>query len=221
MKKFTLIDLLALLICLLPLGYLLYVYPTLPAIVPLHFGADGKPNGFGTKGQLFMVQGVLVGVAFLLYLLMKFLPSIDPKKQVKNGEKTFQKLGLGLTIFLAALSIIITFATIDKQFRIDKFMFPLMGLLFVFLGNLMYSIKPNYFAGVRTPWTLENEDNWRATHRLAGKVWVAGGLIVTVATLVFPAPVSTFIFIPAILIMSFIPVIYSYIYFKQHQPKNL
>ncbi|WP_428328956.1 SdpI family protein [Mucilaginibacter sp.] len=219
MKKFTLVDLLALLIGLIPIGYLLYVYASLPAIVPMHYGADGTPNAFGPKSELFIVQSILTGTSFLLYLLMKFLPSIDPKKQVKNGEKTFQKLGLGLIIFLAALSICITFATINKSFKIDKLILPLIGFLFVFLGNLMYNIKPNYFAGVRTPWTLEDEGNWRATHRLAGKVWVTGGIIITVAMLLLPSPAATFVFLPCILVMSFIPIVYSYIYFKKHQIK--
>jgi uncharacterized membrane protein len=220
MKKITLIDLLALLICLLPLGYLVHVYPTLPAIVPLHFGADGKPNGFGSKSQLFLLLCILNGVSLLLYLLMKFLPSIDPKKQVKTGETTFLKLGIGLIIFFAALSIVIITATINHKFRVDKLLLPMIGLLFVFLGNLMYNIKPNYFAGVRTPWTLEDEGNWRATHRLASKIWVVGGLIITVAMLLLPAPISTFVFTPSVLVMAFMPIIYSYIYFKQHQPKD-
>ena len=60
------------------------------------------------------------------------------------------------------------------------------GLLFAFMGNLMHNIKPNYFAGVRTPWTLEDPDTWRATHRLAGKLWFGGGIFVTIAVLVLP-----------------------------------
>ncbi|SHN11354.1 SdpI family protein [Mucilaginibacter sp. OK098] len=220
MKKFTLIDLVALVIGLLPFCYLAYVYSSLPLIVPLHFGADGKPNGFGPKGELVFLQAVLTGISFLVYLLMKFLPSIDPKKQVKIGEQTFRKLGLGIVVFIAALCLCIIFAAINKKFMIDKLMFPLIGLLFVFLGNLMYNIKPNYFAGVRTPWTLEDEGNWRATHRLAGKVWVIGGIIITVAMLLLPSPASTLVFTPGIIGMALIPVIYSYVYFKQHQPKN-
>lgn len=96
MKKFALIDLLALVIALVPLGYLEVVYSSLPAIVPMHYGVDGKPNGFGPKSELFILQAILIGTSVLIYLLMKFLSSIDPKKQVKAGEQTFQKLGMGI-----------------------------------------------------------------------------------------------------------------------------
>ena len=220
MKKFTLTDLGALIIGLLPFCYLAYVYSSLPPIVPLHYGADGKPNGFGPKSELVLLQAFLTGISFLVYLLMKFLPSIDPKKQVKIGEQTFQKLGLGIVIFLTALGLCIIFATINQKFMVDKLILPLIGLLFVFLGNLMYNIKPNYFAGVRTPWTLEDEGNWRATHRLAGKVWVIGGIIITVAMLLIPSPANTFVFMPGIIGMALVPIIYSYVYFKQHQSEN-
>jgi len=219
MKKFSLLDFAALLIGLLPYGYLFSVYSSLPAIVPLHFDANGQPNGFGPKKELFLIASILVWVSILLYLLMKYLPSIDPKKQVQYGEKTFQTLGFGLVVFMAALNICITFATVNHSFQIDKIILPIIGLLFVFIGNMMYSIKPNYFAGIRTPWTLENEANWRATHRLAGKLWVMGGLAVTIAMLLLPSPTRTYVFITGVVVMAFIPMIYSYIYFKKHQLK--
>jgi uncharacterized membrane protein len=219
-KKFTIWDAAAIVLALLPLGYLLYIYDQLPATVPVHFGADGKPNAFGPRSELFEVEGLLSGVSILVYLLMKYLPAIDPKKQVKYGQKRFQQLGLGITVFMAAMSICITTAAINKTFKTDKLIPSLIGLLFVFLGNIIYNIKPNYFAGVRTPWTLEDENNWRATHHLAGKVWVAGGIIVTVVRLLLPPETGAHIFIPCVIAMALIPVAYSYIYFKKHQPKQ-
>jgi uncharacterized membrane protein len=219
MKKFSLLDVAALVIWLLPIGYLLWVYSSLPAIVPMHYGADGVPNRYSSKSEFLTMQLIFPLISGGLYFLLKFLPSIDPKKQVKYGEQTFQRLGFGMVIFMAAISIAITFATINQSFKIDKLLLPLIGLLFVFLGNIMYSIKPNYFAGVRTPWTLEDEGNWRATHRLAGKVWVIGGLAITIAMLALPEGTGTYVFLPSIIIMSVIPIIYSYIYFKKHQLK--
>jgi uncharacterized membrane protein len=219
MKKTSMADLSALVIWLLPAAYLLIVYSSLPAIVPLHYGIDGKANGFGSKEKIIFLQAFISAISAGLYLLFKYLPSIDPKKQVKYGEATFQKLALALVLFMSVLNISITVGAINHVFRADKITLPLIGLLFAFLGNMMHSVKPNYFVGVRTPWTLENEDNWRATHRMAGKLWFIGGIIITALVLVLPAKAAHLVFIPFIVVMAFIPMIYSYIYFKNSRAK--
>lgn len=219
-KKITIWDVFAVIIALMPLVYLCCVYDKLPAIVPTHYGADGKPNNFGPKSEMYTIGGVLSGMSILLYFLMKYLPAIDPKKQVKYGERTFQKLGMGISIFLAAMNLCIILAAANKGFSFDKLIISISGLLFVFLGNIMYNIKPNYFAGVRTPWTLEDEGTWRATHRLTGKLWVAGGIIITLERLLVPSETGVYIFFACIGIMVFTPIIYSYVYFKKHQAKK-
>ena len=217
MKKFTTLDGAAMVVWLLPAVYLYFIYGSLPQSVPVHFGINGTVDRYGSKSEFLIGPFILIGVSALVYLLLKFLPSIDPKKQVKYGTSTFQKLALGLVVFLAALNIAIVFSTVHHGFQIDKLIFPIIGLLFVFMGNIMNSIKPNYFAGIKTPWTLESEDNWRATHRLAGKIWVVGGIIVTITMLLLPPETGTIVFVSCVLIMAFIPVIYSFVYFKQHQ----
>jgi len=217
MKKFTYMDLAALVVWVLPAGYLASVYNALPAIVPVHYGINGKVDRYGDKSEMIILAGILLFTALLVYLLLKFLPAIDPKKQVKVGEETFRKIGFAVVLFLSALNIAIIFATVHHGFAIDKLILPLAGLFFAFMGNVMNSIKPNYFAGIRTPWTLESEDNWRTTHRLAGRLWFVGGIVVTIATLLLPATLATIVFIGSIAVLTLVPVTYSYIYFKNHQ----
>ena len=220
MKKINSLDIAAIVIWLLPVVYVAYIYSSLPASVPIHFDAEGKPNQYGTKGEFMGTQAILLGSAVFVYLLLKFLPAIDPKKYVKYGEATFQKLALGMVLFLAALDIGIAFSTLNSSFNIQKLILPVTGLLFAFLGNIMHSIKPNYFAGVRTPWTLEDDDTWRATHRLAGKLWFIGGIILTILVLMLPPKAGTIIFMSIIAAMVLIPVVYSYVYYKKHHPLN-
>ena len=64
-----------------------------------------------------------------------------------------------------------------------RYVFAGVGLLLCLIGNYMHTIKPNYFAGLRLPWTLNNEDNWRKTHLLAGKLWFVGGLVIAILCL--------------------------------------
>jgi len=216
MKKFTLMDGAALVIWILPALYLYSIYADLPQTVPVHYGLKGTVDRYGSKSEFLVTSFVLIGISALVYLLLKFLPVIDPKKKVKFGEATFQKMAFGLVLFLAALNIAITYATVHRRFDISKLIFPIVGLLLVFIGNIMNSIKPNYFAGFKTPWALENEDNWRATHRLASRLWVAGGLIITIATFILPTKPGTIIFMCGVAIMVIVPYVYSYRYFKNH-----
>lgn len=217
MKKFTYMDLAALIIWLLPLVYLAYIYSSLPAVVPVHYGIDGKVNRYGNKSELVIMHGIILGTGLLVYLLLKYLPAIDPKKQVMLGEATFQKLAFGVVTFLSVIAIVITFSTIRQGFKITAVILPIAGLLFAFIGNMMHSIKPNYFAGVRTPWTLESPDTWRVTHRLAGKLWFFGGIVIALAALVLPVMPATIVFMCGLAVLTLVPVIYSYIYFKNHQ----
>ena len=220
MKKFTYMDGAALAVWLLPMVYLYSIYGALPQIVPLHYGADGKVNRYGDKSELILATGVMLFVGALVYLLLKFLPAIDPKNKVKYGEETFRKIAFGILLFVSALNIAILYVTMHRSLPVDKIILPIAGLLFTFMGNMMNNIKPNYFAGVRTPWTLESEDTWRATHRLAGKLWFTGGLVITAAALMLPSVSATIVFIAGLMALTLIPVIYSYVYFKNHQPQK-
>jgi uncharacterized membrane protein len=217
MKKFTAADASALVVWLIPIAYLIFIMPSLPASVAMHYGSNGEVDRYGSKSEFLFFQLLMQGVSFLVYLLLKFLPAIDPKKKVKYGESTFQKLGLGLIIFLSALNIAIIFGALHHQFNIEKVIMPITGLLFAFIGNMMNNIKPNYFAGIRTPWTLESEDTWRATHRLASKIWFGGGIVLTILMLLMSPVAGKVVFTFVIAVMVLIPVIYSYVYFKKHQ----
>ena len=80
--------------------------------------------------------------------------------------------------------------------------------------GLLGTIQPNYFIGVRVPWTLEDEDNWRKTHRLASYIWVAGGLLLIVLFPFFNDQAYGTIFIKTVIIMALIPTAYSFYYYK-------
>jgi len=217
MKKFTYLDAVALVVWLVPAVYVYLIYSSLPQKVPLHYGFNGNVDRYGDKSEFLATDWILIGVSAFVYLLLKFIANIDPKKQVKFGEATFQKLGLGIVILLSALNIAIIFATAHRGFQIDKLILPLLGLMFVFIGNIMNSIKPNYFAGFRTPWALENEDNWRATHRLVSKIWFVGGIVITIATLLLPPEPATIVMLCLVGVMTIVPFVYSYLYFKNHK----
>ncbi|HEV7332211.1 MAG TPA: SdpI family protein [Flavisolibacter sp.] len=215
MKKQTAFLLAVILIALLPFGYLLTIYDSLPQQVALHYGTDMKPDRMGDKAELWLVCSLIAAASVVVYLLLTNINRIDPKRQNSKPSSTFNKLAFGLVIFMAILNCVII-ASAQGEIDIQKVMFPLMGLMFAFIGNYMNHIKPNYFAGIRLPWTLSSDENWRRTHQLAGKIWFAGGVLIAILGLVLPATAAFPVFIGALAVMVLIPVIYSYRLFKQH-----
>jgi uncharacterized membrane protein len=216
MKKNLFSTLLVILIALVPAGYLALIWNTMPPLVPVHFGADMKPDRIGNKSELWWVVGLMAAVSVGLYFLLNNLHRFDPKRKGLPPSTGFSRLATGLVVFLSVLSVIIISSakgTMDMQ----KWLFPLLGLLFAFLGNYMHNIKPNYFAGIRLPWTLSSDENWRRTHQLAGKVWFGGGLLLVIAGLLLPLSFLWIVFAVLILVMVLIPTVYSYRLFRQQQ----
>ena len=78
-------------------------------------------------------------------------------------------------------------------------------------------MKPNYFAGFRLPWTLENAENWKKTHQLSGKLWFAGGLLIAVTCLFLPSLPAMIVFFAVMMVLVVIPCVYSYRLFKKQK----
>ena len=210
----------ALLIASIPLVYLAYIYPDLSQTIPLHFDINGKADGFGDKSKLWIFNGFLSVMSIGVYFLIVNLPKIDPKKTAGQSPELFRKIAILLVVFLSALNLVILLSSQSGTVQMIKLLFPLMGLMFSVLGNYMHSIKPNYFVGFRTPWTLESEDNWRKTHQLVGKLWVPGGILITICTLIMPAKIGFLFFIAVMMVITIIPLVFSYRYFKQQQKQS-
>lgn len=202
------------LIALAPAAYLLSIWSSLPQIVPVHFGPGMKPDRKGDKAELWVPVGIIAVVSIGVYFLFKNLHRIDPKRSDAAQAGLFQKLGVGLVVFMAALNfLIIRSAKGDEQ--LQNLLFPLLGLMFAFIGNYMVNLKPNYFAGIRLPWPLNSEENWRKTHELGGRLWFAGGMLIAIVCLFLSSPEAFVFFLIIVLLMVIIPVIYSYRLFKR------
>lgn len=198
-------------IIVLPLLYLYWVWDTLPATMPLHYNIHGEVDRVGGK-QEFMT-GILIICAVNLgtYLLIANIHKIDPKRIKADQTATFNKLAIGVSMFLTVVSIIIIMSGVSGDGSIiSKAMLPVVGLLLAFIGNYMNNIKPNYFAGIRIPWTLNDPENWKQTHRLASHVWMAGGIMICIASLITPIEVASTVMTVVVAIMVIIPVGYSY-----------
>ncbi|MEO6069183.1 MAG: SdpI family protein [Chitinophagaceae bacterium] len=217
MKRITFFEGCIILLWLLPFLYLIAAFPLFATSLPMHYDSNGQPDRFGSRDEFILVVFVLQLVAASIFLLIKFLPRIDPKRKARYSQNTFRKLSLALLLFITFINLLFIYSAIHVEFKVTRFLYPLIGLLLAYIGNLMNSIKPNYFVGIRTPWTLESEETWRKTHQLASKIWLPGGILITFITLFLSAKSSSIFFAVMVVIMSLIPVVYSYVFFKKHQ----
>jgi len=91
----------------------------------------------------------------------------------------------------------------------------LVGLVMVIIGNWLPKCKQTYTLGIKLPWTLADEDNWNRTHRFAGPIWVACGMIIMVCALIGGA--FLWVMLAAFLVMIIAPTVYSYLIFRSKQ----
>ncbi|MBS1779466.1 MAG: SdpI family protein [Bacteroidetes bacterium] len=214
-------DILLLLLALVPLVYVGMQWNHIPAEVPTHFDLHGNANGWSSRAGFMGLIGFMCVLNIGMYLLLVNIEKIDPKRATADRAAVFNKIATGMTIFLTALNIVIIISGLNPDKKIaDKALLPLMGLMFIFLGNYMHSVKPNYFVGIRIPWTLHDEDNWKKTHRLAGTIWFAGGILITLLSLAVSAETGAILMQIIIGIMVLIPIAYSFILFKKKQSSN-
>ena len=196
----------------IPALYLWKVWSELPEQVPVHYNLSGQADRYGDKSELLWLTLLLPAFT---YLVMVAAPYIDPKKRLPNMGNKYQNLKIILTVFISGLTLFMIHNALEEQaFRSNWLIFGL-GALFLFLGNYFKTIKPNYFIGIKTPWTLENETVWKDTHRMAGKYWFAGGLIIMICSLLLNASSVMYLFLGVTVVISLIPVIYSYRRFQE------
>jgi len=194
-----------------PAIYLATAWNSLPERVALHFDLQGNPDRYGNKTELLIMIIVLSVMSAGVYFLLSNIYKIDPKKYAAENKDRLQRMGFAIAIFMAVVCCVIIYSTVSGSIEFGmRYIFAGVGLLFSLIGNYMHNMKPNYFAGLRVPWTLNNEENWRKTHLLAGKLWFAGGLIIAIVCLLLPDTVSLILFFVLTFILIIIPVVYSY-----------
>lgn len=135
------------------------------------------------------------------------------------GGKYYQ-IKFVLVIFMSVLALYIIHSSNSQTLSSPSIAFVLIGFLFMALGNYFKVINQNYFLGIKTPWTLESEEVWKLTHILAGKLWIGGGLLIVIFSLVLPEDVNFYIFISSTTIISIVPIVYSYLVYKKLKKSN-
>jgi len=189
--------------------YSAVVYSRLPERIATHWNIHGQADQFSPR-----FWGVAFGPLMQLGMLLLFLvlPSISPEKaRLEASGDIYAKVCLTVIAFMGFVQVLILQAALGMQ-DTAKWIICVVLVLFGFIGNIITKARRNYFMGVRTPWTLESEEVWNRTHRLAGRLMVAGsalGLLLVLTN----APLWTVFAV--ILVASLWPVVYSYLLYRR------
>ncbi|ASB67840.1 Immunity protein SdpI [Bacillus velezensis] len=155
-----------------------FTYSSLPDNLATHWGLNGSANDYQTKADAMMM---LIGIMIIVYILMVIIPKIDPK----NNYKTFIRPYMAIFNTLFAVLFVINLMTILTGLGYDLPISYLgnfiVGVIFMVFGNFIQKVKPNYFLGIRTPWTLSSERVWKDTHRVSSKIFVSAGILMMLA----------------------------------------
>ena len=197
-------------VTLLPMlaGLLLWNY--MPDSVPIHWNAAGEVDAYGSRA---MVVFGLFGFLFAMHWLCIGATMIDPKSRELGGKAVALVLWI-LPVMSLVLAVIVYCTALGVEVSVNVVLPVILGFLFVLIGNWMPKCPRNYTIGIKVPWALEDDENWNATHRFAGKLWVAGGLLLMATALVPKAMVC--VLLPLLILMALLPMAYSFAWHKKN-----
>ena len=196
-------------ITLLPMIFGFIVWDRLPENIATSFGWNGEITGYSSK--MFAVVGLPVMLTFV-NLICIIATNADPRR--KNiSSKLFSVVISIVPVCSLLCGACIYGNALGYKVSVESIMPVFMGILFFVLGFILPKCKQNYTIGIKLPWTLHDEENWDKTHKLAGKLWIYGGIIMIVSGLFN----LTFIFMTIIFALVIIPTVYSYLLYRKQK----
>lgn len=199
---------LILLLIILPAMIGVSVYDQLPEELPTHWNARGEVDGTMPKMVVLLVFPIIMLFTNAIFWA---IPFIDPKNSLADSQKPLQIAQISSTLLVSVLSICTILIGLGYEIDIPTIVPIGVLLLFLVLGNFMGKVRPNAYMGIRTPWTMKDEEVWHKTHRLSGWVWVGMSLGLIGLRFLTSSDTFLYLFFTGIAIMVLVPIIYSYL----------
>lgn len=197
-------------IILLPILVGLILWNVLPEQFTTHWGADGQADGWSSKPFAIFLPPVFM---LILHWICVFFTAADPKN--KNQSPKAFGMVLWIVPVMSVLSSGMIYATaLGMELSIGNIMPVVLGLMFALIGNYLPKCKQNRTIGIKVTWALNNEENWNATHRFGGKVWLVGGLVMMACGLL-PGGAGSYGVVIGVVALAIIPTVYSYLYYRK------
>ncbi|MBU2565935.1 SdpI family protein [Patescibacteria group bacterium] len=187
-------------------GAILYSY--LPDMIPSHWNVNNEVDNWMPKN---IGVWMMPAIALLMIILFPLLQRIDPKKEnYEKFKKAWEVIQLTLVIFFAHMYAVTMYISlhIEQSYLVGRLVTFGIGAMFVILGNYMGKVRHNYFVGLRTPWTLADPEVWQKSQRFSGWMFVLGGLLMILNSILWISPFYVLMIIIAMIVV--LPTFYSY-----------
>lgn len=210
-KKYKWTLVISSLVILLPLLLGFFGGDLLPEDIAVHWGWNGEADGFASSNIFFILPVIMLAVHWLCVILTTVLD----KKNAQEQSQKLMNLVLWLipAISLASCGMIFT-AAMGFEDNAHVILYVLFAAMFIVIGNYMPKARRSVTTGIKIKWTMANDENWSATHRLAGKCYVVAGIL-CLAAIPLPMVTGLIVMLATVLIASIIPTIYSYCFYKK------
>ena len=187
-------------------------YSYLPEQIPIHFDSAGIVDNYGGRISIFLAPAIIL----FMIITAEVARNVDPKKSAYNKfNKQYYLIFFLVSILMFGIQLYtLAFSMNMKILNISIIMPFAVGLLFTIIGNAMPKFKQNFYAGIRTSWTLSDEEVWFKTHRFGGKIWFVGGILMIVSS-ILPDYLKMKFFFGIVILLSIAPMVYSYLVYKK------
>ena len=190
----------------------LIALPHLPGSVPVHWNAAGHVNGWGSP--LFAVL-FPPALALGLWLSLLLLPTVDPRRRhYAQFSGTYRLLRLLVVALIAVMDVVTLGHALGSRVNVPAAAALSISAMLLVLGNLLQRVRPTWFVGIRTPWTLSDDEVWRRTHRLGGRLFMLAALTPPLGLLAGPSTLLR-LTAAAVLVPALAAVLYSYLLYSR------
>ena len=200
------------LLTLLPILAGLLVWDKFPERMTTHWGITGAPDGWSSVPFAVFAPPMLL---LAVHWFCLWFTARDPGNQGRN-KKPFGIVLWIVPVMSNLCSGMMYALALGAEFSISSIMVGAMGVLFAVIGNYLPKCKMNSTIGIKVPWAYTSEENWNATHRLGGKLWTVGGIVMILCAFL-PGDMGIIVTLLGLIPLIVVPTVYSWQFYKKEK----
>ncbi|WP_201007721.1 SdpI family protein [Paenibacillus glycanilyticus] len=190
----------------------------LPDVVGSHYNVKGEQDGTMAKSNMWLLYA---GIGIVLPVFLSVVRNVDPRRQnYARFSEYYTLMRWTISLFIHGVFVLMMLQNLDYDLPFVNIVFGGLGIMWMIIGNRMGQLRSNFFMGIRTPWTITDENNWRSTHRLGGRLWFIAGILMLLGACLLSAKWLIAVLIVSMILSVVIPYLYSYLLYAGAKKKS-